>query len=101
MKTLQWWDETERRLGEKVDRKIRALVDLELIDSAPANAAHHYEVRPIPGYNSTVYRMSRVGDGTFSCSCQGYGARGKCAHQVALRIMLTERGEKLAGDLFS
>lgn len=98
MKTLQWWNETEKRLGEKLDKKVKELVNLELIDPAPPEAPHAYVVRPIPGYNSTTYRLTRCDDGTFSCSCQGYAARGKCAHQRALQITLFNRCS--TADLF-
>lgn len=98
MKTLQWWNETEKRLGEKLDKKVKELVNLELIDTAAPGESHAYTVRPIPGYNSTTYRLTRCDDGTFSCSCQGYSARGKCAHQTALRITLMNRA--MTADLF-
>lgn len=101
MRTLQWWDETEKRLGESVDRKVKEIVNLDLIDPAPVGASHHFSVRPIPGYNSTTYRLTRLADGTFGCSCQGYAARGRCAHQTALKVTILAKGEKLAGDLFA
>lgn len=100
MNDVQFWDEAEKRLGVAFDKKVREIINLELIDKAAPGAEHHYEVRPIPGYNSTTYRMTLLADGTYSCSCQGYAFRQRCAHQTALKVYHFKNAEKITGSLF-
>lgn len=66
------------------NRKIRIILERGLLNR---QGPDHFQCFPIPGYNTTTYNL--ILDpmlGRWSCDCQGYAARGKCAHLEALSI---------------
>lgn len=100
-KTVIYWSEHYKMLkgvkeGGAIQTKARKFVSLGLIDYSKEDKC--YLCNPIPGYNSTTYRLfwdkgkvkyNGKGYGDFECSCQFNQKTFKmCSHILALYMQL-------------
>jgi len=103
-RTVIRWSEHYKRLegtkGEKtIQSKARSFLRNKCIEYDPAGEKyaertpgdyedHKFICKPIPGYNSTTYRMWHK-NGEFECSCQFYQTtKAQCSHITALWLFL-------------
>lgn len=84
--TIQRYNAETKTLEMPRTYKIRKILENGCIQKIDADT---YACHPIAGYNSTTYRLSRLSEGGFNCTCQGYNKRGKCSHADALAIHLS------------
>lgn len=91
---IQRWDKFLRRLKHPCRKKILTLLEMNLIEGD--GIAGKWKILPIPGYNITTYEVnySRF-SGWWDCNCQGFATKGKCAHILAVKLWLKQRGETL------
>jgi hypothetical protein len=92
-----YWSEHYKQLegvkeGNAIRTKARSFLDHNCIQWDKDNKV--FVCLPIKGYNKTTYRMEKLKDGTFNCSCQFYNKVSKdwdqpiCSHILALWLYL-------------
>jgi hypothetical protein len=77
---VQYYSHHAKELKHSQKDKIRKFIENDCIEYEGDNV---FLCHPIPGYNSTTYRMTSIGHGEFECDCQGYQTRKKAYERGA------------------
>lgn len=95
-------DEFGKEKANVLHNKALKFIELERLDYNPETKV--FFVKPITGYNKTIYTLKPIGNGQFCCDCQGYTSKEKkgetpfCSHLLALFYAFKMgyfKGEKL------
>jgi len=76
----QYWSEHVQALAYSQQVKVQKFIENDCIEYVGGSI---YRCKPIPGYNTTTYRLDTNKD-PITCTCQGFKKNGDCAHRGAL-----------------